>query len=165
MRHSTPYIYKTIQRKRQQRGFSMLEVLITIVIMAFGLLGISGLMVKGIDNSTGADLSSRATQAANQMIDAIRANRGNLGNYTVTFANTASDFTTTSVQDLDRNQWLTTLAVLPNGDGDITCVAATSICTINVRFSNCIGALNQAQLTACASVAGNIRILTFVSQI
>lgn len=156
-----------MQRKRQ-RGFSMLEVLITIVIMAFGLLGISGLMVKGIDNSTGADLSSRATQAANQMIDALRANRANFGNYTVTFANTAADFSTTSVQDLDRNQWLTTLAVLPNGDGDVTCDAtnpARIICTIRVRFSNCIGALNATQLTACASVAGNIRTLTFVSQI
>lgn len=158
-----------MQRKRQ-RGFSMLEVLITIVIMAFGLLGISGLMVKGIDNSTGADLSSRATQAANQMIDALRANRANFGSYTVTFANTAADFPnleTSSVQDRDRNQWLTTLARLPNGDGDVTCVAAVPtqiICTINVRFNNCI-ATSRDEVAACTSGTANIRTLTFVSQI
>jgi type IV pilus assembly protein PilV len=150
-----------------QRGFSMVEVLITIVIMAFGLLGISGLMVKGIDNATGSDLSSRATQAANQIIDAIKASdTTTLEIYNVDLGDNASKFSSgTTQQDRDRSQWLTTLSRLPGGDGSVGCSSTTRLCTITVQFRNCIGTLSGAEQTACAGNVGNIRTLRFVSQI
>jgi type IV pilus modification protein PilV len=68
------FLRSNIQRQ-QQHGITMIEVLIAIIVMTFGLLGISGLMVKGINNSTGTDFTSRATQSAMDMMDAMRANR------------------------------------------------------------------------------------------
>lgn len=64
-----------------QQGTTLLEVLITIVILAFGLLGLAGLQSK----MTLAELESyqrgQAVLVLNDMVGRISANRGNAQNY------------------------------------------------------------------------------------
>jgi type IV pilus assembly protein PilV len=55
-------------------GFTMLEVLISIVVIAFGMLGIAGLQAYALKNSQGASLRSIATVLASDMIDRMQAN-------------------------------------------------------------------------------------------
>jgi prepilin-type N-terminal cleavage/methylation domain-containing protein len=51
-----------------QKGFSLIEVLVTMVILAFGLLGVAGLLVGGVSNAAGSEAFSKASQLAAQLL-------------------------------------------------------------------------------------------------
>ena len=57
------------------RGFTLIEVLVTLVILMFGLLGIAGLMAKGQRASFEAYQRHQALAIANDMAERMRANR------------------------------------------------------------------------------------------
>lgn len=57
-----------------ERGFTLLEALITIVIISIGLLGILGLQTVSIANTQISAARSQATIAADNIADRMRAN-------------------------------------------------------------------------------------------
>lgn len=57
-----------------QRGFSMLEVLITVFVISLGLLGLAGLQSVGLKSNVTASQRTIATQLAYDMTDRMRAN-------------------------------------------------------------------------------------------
>lgn len=59
---------------RRARGFTLLEVLISILVVAFGLLGIAGLQVFALKNSQSATYRTIATTLANDIIDRVKSN-------------------------------------------------------------------------------------------
>jgi type IV pilus assembly protein PilV len=80
---------------RRHSGFTMLEVLISIVVIAFGLLGVAGLQAFALKNSQSASFRSVATVLATDLIDRMRANPvGATGN---SYANGANEGTATEV--------------------------------------------------------------------
>jgi type IV pilus assembly protein PilV len=148
--------------KKSSQGFSLIEVLISILIMTFGLLGISGLMLKGIDNATGSDLSARASQSANEIMDAMRANADNKSAYLTGMGKKASEVTGSTIADQDVKQWLTSLALLPGGQGAIeTDASITNGVKVTIQFNNCVGTLTKAELDNCKSTSSNKRVLLF----
>lgn len=58
-----------------KRGFTLIEVLVTLVILMFGLLGIAGLMAKGQRASFEAYQRQAALAIANDIVERMRANR------------------------------------------------------------------------------------------
>lgn len=58
----------------RNKGFTLIEVLVSMVIMAIGLLGLAGLQTLSIKDNQDAYLSSQATALAYEMSDRIRAN-------------------------------------------------------------------------------------------
>ena len=141
----------------------MIEVLISILVMTFGLLGISGLMMKGIDNSTGTELASRASQSASEIMDAMRANSDNAELYLTNYGTDPTTLTGTTPDKTDLKQWLTALKNnLPSGEGEITGSALNGF-TVKIRFANCIGTLSPDEKAKCAAGTNNTdkRIITF----
>jgi type IV pilus assembly protein PilV len=59
---------------RLAHGFTLLEVLITIVVVAFGLLGLAGLQVFALKNNQSASLRVAATNLTTDIIDRMKAN-------------------------------------------------------------------------------------------
>jgi len=59
---------------RIQRGFSLVEVLIALVIMSVGMLGIAGLFVQGMQAGRTSVLRHHAVTLAGDVADRIRAN-------------------------------------------------------------------------------------------
>jgi len=57
------------------RGFTLLEVLVSLAILAFGLLGVAGLQMAGMRNSHNADSRGTALYLAYDIIDRVRVNR------------------------------------------------------------------------------------------
>lgn len=55
-------------------GFTLIEVLITVVIFSIGLLGLAGLQVKGLTLAQDSMQRTTATLLANDMADRMRAN-------------------------------------------------------------------------------------------
>ena len=60
--------------QRHAAGFTLLEVLITIVVVAFGLLGLAGLQVFALKNNQSATMRVAATGLANEIVDRMKTN-------------------------------------------------------------------------------------------
>jgi len=63
-----------INAPRRQRGFSLVEVLIALVIMSVGMLGIAGLFVQSMQAGRTAMFRHHAVTLAGDVADRIRAN-------------------------------------------------------------------------------------------
>jgi len=126
----------TIQSKGS--GFALLEVLISVLVFAIGLLGMAALQTIAIKNNNSAYMRSQASILASDIMDRMRANVlvARAGGYNRTMG--AAHPTGTTQQDTDHVNWLTTLAsALPSGDGAISCAAAS--CSIAVSWDDGLG--------------------------
>ena len=57
-------------------GFSLLELLVAVLVVAVGALGIAGLQLASIQNNRGAMQYSMTTSLANDVVERMRANPG-----------------------------------------------------------------------------------------
>ncbi|MBW7473097.1 type IV pilus modification protein PilV [Marinobacter sp. M216] len=137
---------------RCQSGFTLIEILITVFILAIGLLGLAGLILEGMRNNQGAYLRTQASILAYDMADRMRANKPRAADYagfTTDGASTAlpacaSDAggcTPAGQAQLDLVEWTrqiegvgSDMALLPGGVGTIQHDAATSRYTITVTW-------------------------------
>jgi type IV pilus assembly protein PilV len=62
-------------RGRVQRGISIVEALVALVVIAVGMLGIAGLYLSSLQASRSAKLRSQAVELAGSIADRIRSNR------------------------------------------------------------------------------------------
>jgi type IV pilus assembly protein PilV len=67
--------------RRPSLGFSLIEVLIAVVVFAFGILGLARLQMKTSLASTEAVQRAQAIQLAQDMVDRINSNRRNAEAY------------------------------------------------------------------------------------
>jgi type IV pilus assembly protein PilV len=65
----------------RQSGFGLFEVLITIVIVAIGLLGLAAMQATGLRNNEQGYRASQATVLAYDIADRMRANMGGINSY------------------------------------------------------------------------------------
>ena len=72
-------IRNTPSRRPRQTGFTMIEVLVSIVVLSFGMLGLAGLQLNALKNSRGAALRTLAIQHTYDMADRMRSNLGAVG--------------------------------------------------------------------------------------
>jgi len=68
-------------RRRAAAGFTLIEVLVTLVVLMFGLLGTAGLMVRGQRASYEAYQRQQALAIATEIAERIRANSANAAAY------------------------------------------------------------------------------------
>jgi len=57
-----------------QAGLTMIEILITIVVVSVGLLGLAGLQIAGLKGTSNSALRTQATVLANDIAERMRAN-------------------------------------------------------------------------------------------
>lgn len=120
-----------------QRGFSMIEVLVTVLILAIGLLGLAGLQSTALRSNHSAYLRSQATVLAYDITDRMRANRTAAlnGGYDVGLgAPTGSGMPAEDLVAWKNNL----LEMLPAGDGTVTRAAGGRF-TITVQWDDSRG--------------------------
>lgn len=113
----------------KQTGFTMVEVLVALVVLAIGLLGIAALYLNSLQSGRTAIYRTQAVNLAADLADRIRANRTAQVAYGTLFADAevevAGCYTTggcidTDLASTDLARWKGTLAqLLPNGQGQV----------------------------------------------
>jgi len=92
---------------RNQRGVSLLEVMISVLILGIGLLGIAAMQALALRGGQGSLESSQAVMQTTSIAEAMRANRLNAGNYAM--AMTCSAGSGGSLAQNDQAAWINAL--------------------------------------------------------
>jgi len=79
---------KTLNRNK---GFSLIEVLVSLLILSIGLLGVASMQVQGLKFSHDAYLRTQISMVASDIIDRMRLNPGNAANYVSNYTNTGAN--------------------------------------------------------------------------
>lgn len=132
-------------RPRVQHGVSMIESLVALVVLSFGMLGIGTLVLASLQDTRSSLNRTRAVALAWDMAERMRANPAMADTYVDLSATTGTDNTcfadnaTSSASvnacapdelaEHDIFQWKQTMTApatgVPSGDGNITSIAVT----------------------------------------
>lgn len=132
--------------RRVQRGASLIEVLVAVLIMGVGLLGIAAMQTTALRNSQSSLERSQAVIQTYSVVDAMRANRAsalandyNQGSMTCA----VPTGTPTTLAQRDLIAWFTSLKTTLGRTGDTTScgqivcnTVAAGICEITVRWDD-----------------------------
>lgn len=124
---------------KRQNGFSLVEVLVTMLVVSIGLLGIAGLIATSMKNNHSAQSRSQASVLANDIIDRMRANRSvaeaSPSPYEIALGAAADP--TMGVPGADLAAWLASVAAgVPSGQGAVQFDAATRNVTVTVQWND-----------------------------
>ncbi|HKI62568.1 MAG TPA: type IV pilus modification protein PilV [Mariprofundaceae bacterium] len=132
-----------IELHKKQTGFTLVEVLVAMTVLAIGLLALAGVQANGLRSTHTAYERSQASIAAMDIADRMRANKAGVdANAYAAIASppvapvpascvgTGVNCTPTQIAAVDAYEWLISLATdrdLLNPDGAVTCLAAPCV--------------------------------------
>jgi len=152
--------YLSFNSRLNSQGFTLVEILVTVIVLSIGLLGLAGLQLNGLRSNHSAYLRSQATLLTLDIADRMRANRTSAvsGNYDIdigdvpaaaTCTGTGANCAPSTLAGADLSQWKNHLSdSLPQGDGAIARVAlgAKTLVTITVQWDDSKGQNAPVQL-------------------
>lgn len=133
---------------RTQRGATLIEVLVTLLVLSVGLLGMAGLQALSIKSNHSSYYRSQATFLAYDISERMRANRMAALNGDYSSSAFPSSSSSNSVEDgtraeQDKAEWLNSLAItLPAGTGRVQ--INNKIATIDIQWDDSRGAIHAA---------------------
>lgn len=129
--------------RNSQRGTTLIETLVALLVLSVGLLGVAGLQLTSLRNNRSAHLRSQAQVMAYDITDRMRANRQvaiDDGAYNIAIG--AAGTAGTLVGD-DLVRWKEALRdSLPGGDGSVE-VVNTNVVLITVQWTDQMSATPQ----------------------
>ncbi len=138
-----------------QRGTTLIEVLIALVVLAIGLLGMALLQVTSVQSNHSAYYRSQVSILASDLADRMRANRtaALTDAYVFDYPTSSSTHSVSGTQaQKDKAEWLNTLAqALPEGTGKVE--KSGTLVTISVRWNDNRGRIKPTASTEKAASA------------
>ena len=141
-------------KHRRARGFTIVEALVALVVLAVGMLGIAGLYVTTLRSGSSAIYRTQAINLATDMADRIRANRNANVAYNAAaadnscFGTAAVDCSPAQMAANDLFLWNAQLGTaLPTGTGTVVVAGASAPYTYTITITW----LEQASTTAAST--------------
>ncbi|NHZ42941.1 type IV pilus modification protein PilV [Massilia aquatica] len=127
---------------RRQQGFSLIEILITMLVMSVGLLGIAGIILTNLKNNQSSQARGQATMLVNDIVDRMRANRttaekvvDDKSPYSLTMEGEPPAGEDVVAKDL--KEWrAAAYQAIPKGRGSVTYAPATRKFTIVMQWND-----------------------------
>ncbi len=110
------------QPKARQRGATMIELLVSILIFALGMLGLVGLQTRTLSYGQASLYRSQATALTDDILDRMRTDRVNAkgGQWSTASTALAASITGTTIALTDLKDWKEQVeSLLPTGRGAI----------------------------------------------
>lgn len=122
-----------LTRPTGQRGTSIVEVLVTLVLVSVGLLGLAGMQLATVQTTNSAAQRFEATTLAKDILERMRANRPQAvaGAYNVAIGAAGGG---AGRAGTDLVEWKESLQILPGGDGAVD--VFDGIATITVQWTD-----------------------------
>jgi len=135
--------YMTAVSRRSQRGVGLIEVLIALLVLSFGMLGLAGLQMWSLRYNQSAMERGMAVVQTHSIVDAMRANRDAAtddptdttdGVFDIDFGDEAPEGN--DIVQVTLRTWLANLPneLGPGAEGEIDCEATR--CEISVRWND-----------------------------
>ena len=147
---------------RSQRGATLIEILVAVLILSFGLLGMAALQARAVKGNISAGQRSQAAMLAQYMLDVLRVDREQAkgGSYNTGGSQICDPaaFAEATLPDNTRAQWLTSVKAAIGRPGDTTtCVRITCdadyLCTIRIEWDDTrAGGLNNQTIVLSSRV-------------
>lgn len=113
-----------LKRIKNQRGLSLIESMVSLLVISIGLLGIASLQINAMKLNSSSYWHSQAIMAGHNMADRIRANNIEINNYIGidTINNYSQDCKANScvasaMRIADAEDWKDLLTTIPSGRG------------------------------------------------
>ena len=135
--------------RRRRAGMSLIEVMVAIVLLSFGLVGMLGLKMTGLRMAAHSQSRSVAAIHAAEILDRMRANpvRARAGEYAIALGASAPG-TPGTVAQLDLAEWrLGIQQNLPSGTGSVV-VQPDGRVAVTVQWSERMGDASETQTLA-----------------
>lgn len=117
-----------------QQGVGLVEVLVTVLVLAVGLLGLAALQARSLKASGDAQAMQMAVQYASDYFERMRSNRTNMTAYTMSAEQPTCSTTvplTGSLATNDRALWLNALACsFPQATATVTLAGTRATITV-----------------------------------
>jgi type IV pilus assembly protein PilV len=140
-------------------GFSLLEVLVSLLVLSIGLLGLAGLQVNAVAFNHSAYMRTQATNLAYEIADRMRANRQAAldddydGGFAVMPPACGSAVAGATVAEQDVSAWRIAMScTLPGGNGSVDLDGDRL--TVVVRWDEARGGGDVNDLEEFAMVTG-----------
>ena len=119
---------------RHAQGVGLIEVMVSILVLAVGLLGIAAMQAVALRGGQGSLESSQAVMQATSIIEAMRANRANAASYNTTSMKCSAP----AGFNADVDVWIASLKSTI-GDDAATCgqiVGCPDACVVTVQWDD-----------------------------
>ena len=129
---------QTSRHRQGQHGATMIELLVSLLIFAFGMLGLVGLQNKALVFGQFSLYRSQAAALSDDIMDRMRADRTNAkaGTWNTDFGNAASTYSGVTVAQQDLFEWKSQVeSLLPTGQADVKFDAAKGLVTVKIRWN------------------------------
>jgi type IV pilus assembly protein PilV len=144
-----------------QKGASLIEILIAVLILSFGLLGMAALQTRALQGNQSSLQRSQAIMLNNSILDAMRIDRENAkgGSYALSsVCGPAGVGSGTTLAANNLRDWLTAARDNMAGSdaspvcGSITC-NISYVCTVTLRWDDSkAGGLSNQSVTVSAKI-------------
>jgi type IV pilus assembly protein PilV len=150
---------------------TLIEVLVSVLILAIGLLGAAAIQLNALKYTDSAMLGSQASFIAYDMMDRIRANvDGNgstdvLGSYRLANITAAPAGNLANARDQDLADFRANIERLPGGTGSIAVIDANQFVTVTVGWDDTRAAAASTAASGGTPPAANPQKIEITSRI
>jgi type IV pilus assembly protein PilV len=133
---------------RSQAGVGLIEVLIAVLVLCFGMLGLVGLQLTTLKQNQSALERGLAVVQSHSIVDAMRADRNNALNGAFNITLSADPKTGGTFADTAVAAWRANLKQLFGDDSTGSIACNGSLCTISVQWNDTLAGGNAQEVIA-----------------
>jgi type IV pilus assembly protein PilV len=124
-----PRFLSSHSKTSSQRGMTLIEILVAIVVLSIGLVGLAGLQLKGLQVNQGSTLRSQAAILTEELAELLRADRTNAAGGAYTFTGTGA------TPPAALAEWWLRVQQLPGGNATILAPVLGAANSVSIPIS------------------------------